>query len=185
MPPMAPDARPPLALVSADLPKHKTVRKRTAGVCQPVPNFGPLPPVDQRGDYGLSPIAAAKDYLFTFEHRKISGMAKIAIIRYPVHGQLTDEGIALGVRSVGGPSDEHMYNYLPAPGYLGKDHATMIVDIGGYSVRVEYFFQAVERQLGNTGIEDLCRHGYSWKIAGAGVPSSRILKRNVSASDLS
>jgi hypothetical protein len=117
------------------------------------------------GDYMISPVAAAQQYFFTYEHRNVAGTAEVTIMNGPVHGKLVDEGIDEGILSVAGTSNEHTFSHRSAPGYIAKDQATILVDIGGYEVKVRYFLQAVNRGLGNEWINDLCRKSSIWKIA--------------------
>ena len=62
------------------------------------------------------------------------------------------------------PADPGLYVYLPEKGYIGKDKAVMLVEIGGVKVKVIYFFQAVDGPTGD--VPGLCgKKGYSWKIS--------------------
>jgi hypothetical protein len=63
-------------------------------------------------------------------------------------------------------SDSPDYAYLPEAGYVGKDQATMLVEVNGIKVKVEYFFQAIPGVTGNDGGAEYCApKGMFWKIS--------------------
>ena len=137
---------------------------RAIGVCSPVPNEGGM----------LSPIGATHDYFYLYEHqKKVTGPANITVIQQPKHGILrlvteADRGTLFSSSSGPLKQDAGLYAYLPESGYLGKDSATVLVDIGGIQVKVKYFFQSLEpgANLGNYGLEELCsKTGIMWKIS--------------------
>jgi hypothetical protein len=138
---------------------------RTIGVCHPAPsNAYSLENVTE-------PIGEADYYLQQYEQQTVTGSATITILQQPKHGILrlvteADRGTLFSDTS--GPIDpaDPGYAYLPEEGYLGKDKAIVLVEIGGVKVKVVYFFQAIEGGLGNTGLERLCsKTGYHWKIS--------------------
>jgi hypothetical protein len=125
---------------------------RTVGVCHIVPN-GPYHDRDSAENL-IEPAVAAFEYFRLYEHRTVSFQAKVTILQNPKHGILKDVG-------------EGVYSYQPNFGYLGKDQATVSVEIGGFKVKVAYFFQAIDGvAIGNTTYKDLCgKKGYRWKIS--------------------
>jgi hypothetical protein len=139
---------------------------RTLGVCEPVPN--------ERFSLEnvIGPIDSAKAYFRLYEPQQMpDGSATITILQQPKHGILrlvTQADVGTILPSGGDPVDPTagLYFYLPEEGYLGKDKAIVMVEIGGVKVKVVYFFQAIEGGLGNTGLERLCsKTGYHWKIS--------------------
>jgi hypothetical protein len=48
-----------------------------------------------------------------------------------MHGSLTDEG-------------DGDFAYLPEKGYIGSDRATLLVEVGGKKIRMEYFFRVMQ-----------------------------------------
>jgi len=139
---------------------------RTIGVCFPAPND------NYSLENVLSPINSAGFYLRSYELQKVADTdpATITILQQPAHGTLRlvteTDGNSFGEGRFDPASK--LYVYLPKEGYLGKDSATALVEIGGIKVKVVYFFQAIEGPLGNTGIEDHCgKTGYRWKISSA------------------
>jgi hypothetical protein len=141
---------------------------RTLGVCQPIPNMPDSPP---SLDNVAEPIGEAKTYFRMYEHQQVTGSATTTILLQPKHGilrLLTEADRGTIFDSSAGPVDPTNpgYVYLPEKGYLGKDSATVLVEIGGIKVKVVFFFQAVGRPLGNTGGEELCATtGLRWKIS--------------------
>jgi hypothetical protein len=139
---------------------------RTLGVCSPVPN----------AMYSLEnvvePIGEAQAYFRMYEHQTVTGHATITILQQPKNGILrlvtqADVGTILQGDTGTIRPDAGLYFYLPENGYLGKDKAIILVDFGnGLKVKVIFFFQAIEGQLGNTGLENYCsKTGTDWKIS--------------------
>jgi hypothetical protein len=134
---------------------------RTLGVCFPAPN----------SIYSLEnviePIGDARAYLDIYEHQTANGSATTTVLQQPKHGILHLVTEADGNKFGEGVFDPTNlgYAYLPENGYVGKDRATILVDFGGIKVKVEYFFQAINGVLGNTGTTDRCRKGPYWKIS--------------------
>ena len=116
-----------------------TTTVRTLGVCFPAPNN------NYSAANSIDPIIEAGLYLQQYENRKfdpsnISGT--VTILQQPTHGILrlvtqADVGTILI------DNGEHIdpafpnYFYLPEQGYLGKDSATLLVDIGGIKVNIK------------------------------------------------
>ncbi len=61
------------------------------------------------------------------------------------------------------------YAYYPEKGYLGNDHATLLVEMGGKKVRMEYFFRVLTSVHEGEGVdpyEDNCPEKVPvWKIS--------------------
>jgi hypothetical protein len=139
---------------------------RTLGICSAAPNN------NYSADNVDDPIADAKFYLRRYENRTVTGPATVTILQQPTHGILrmvtqADVGTILaGDTGTIDPADPG-YFYLPETGYLGKDKAIMLVDFGGgLKVKVVFLFQAINGQLGNTGLQDACaKTGVMWKIS--------------------
>jgi hypothetical protein len=76
-------------------------------------------------------LLATENYFRIHENRTVKASGKIRVLQSPRHGTL--EG------------DEHgNYLYLPAPGYLGKDRATLLAEMGGVKIKMVYFFQVLD-----------------------------------------
>jgi len=138
---------------------------RTLGVCFPAWS-------DQyTGENTLSPTKSAEFYWRKYEQLKIAGSATITVLQQPAHGVFrlvteADRGTLFDSSSAPVDSSLGHYAYLPEKGYLGKDSATLLVDIGGRKVKIVYLLEAIEGPLGNTGWEDLCSEtGLQWKIS--------------------
>jgi len=138
---------------------------RTLGVCSASPS----------NKYSLEnvvePVGEAGYYLQQFERRTVTGSATVTVLQQPKHGILrpviqADVGTILA--NGGDPVDptDPGYVYLPEKGYLGRDNASVLVEIGGIKVKVIYFFQAVNGPLGNDGANRYClKTGLYWKIS--------------------
>ena len=144
---------------------------RTIGVCHPAPNG------DYNGENTIDPIGEAGFYLRSYEHQKVQNIGTATVLQQPKHGTLrllteADRGTLFDPdrRHANEPLDPAaaLQVYLPESGYLGKDSATFLVEIGGKQVKVKYYFQALGpgARLGNYGLEELCaKTGYHWKIS--------------------
>ena len=136
---------------------------RSVGICHPVSN-GTLS--TQSLENVIDPIGEAKGYFDLYEHQSVTGSAIITVLQQPKHGilRLVTEADNFGIGRFD-PTDPG-YVYLPEKGYLGKDSATVLVEIGSIKVTVVYFFQAVNHPLGSYWVKELCgEKGYSWKIS--------------------
>ena len=106
-----------------------------------------------------------------YENKTVTGSATITVLQQPKHGTLrliTEDDRGTLFSSSSGPlkPTASLYAYLPEKGYLGKDSATVLVEIGGIKVKVVYFFQAIDGSSGNDGYEVLCgKRGSHWKIS--------------------
>lgn len=141
-------------------------KERVLGVCHPVPNS--IPTEGARGEYVVDPIYNAEGYLIKYERQNVTGETDVTVVKEPQYGtlQLITAANANSFGSGYFVAGSKSYAYFPNPGYIRKDRATFLVDIGGKKVYVVYFFQSVDRPLGNTGNVDLCTTtGLKWKIS--------------------
>src|SRR6266568_2525968 len=138
-----PDLQPQYAqvmIVQAGATKQGAAKTdRTLGVCQVIEN----PPMIPGGSAvnSINPIGWVKIYFSADEKRNVEGPGRVSVLRNPAHGTLAAD-------------DQGHYLYLPASGHLGKDSATLLVEMGGLKVRVVYSFQVVK--MINQDTEKLC-----------------------------
>ena len=164
--PNVPPQNVPVMIAQANQAQASDVKTiRTIGVCHPASsNVYSLENV-------IGPIYQARDYFRLYEQKTVTGAATITVLQQPKHGILrlvTEDDRGALFSSSSGPlkPDAGLYAYLPEKGYLGKDKAVLLVEIGGVKVKVVYFFQAIGGSKGNDGIEVLCgKNGYHWKIS--------------------
>ncbi|MEQ1525190.1 MAG: hypothetical protein ABL911_00380 [Gallionella sp.] len=143
----------------AQLGDMKTTR--AIGVCFPAPNN------NYSGANTFSPINSAGFYLRSYEHKNVAHAtpATVTILQQPAHGILRLVTEADGNTFGEGRFDpaDPGYVYLPEDGYLGKDKAVALVEIGGVKVKVVYYFQAISEAIPD--YDTLCKKGYRWKIS--------------------
>jgi hypothetical protein len=129
----------------------------------------------------IDPRLEAIEYLKHYEKMEVksSAPATVNIIQQPMHAELRLV-IQSDMRSISDHPDDPvnpadtLHIYLPEKGFVGKDKAIALVDIGGIKVKVIYFFQAVP--MGNSVDEACGKRGYRWKISSSFIPgSSRVL----------
>jgi hypothetical protein len=144
----------PVMIAQANQPQQiSSNSERSVGVCHVVPNVGPLPPPGEDLEYNIGPVDEAKAYFRLYEHLKVVGTANTSILQNPKHGVLRDDGSG-------------SYSYLPNPEYLGKDSATMLVEIDGFKVKVVYSFRAINGHPDGDYEKELCPNKvYRWKIS--------------------
>ncbi|MFA6445496.1 MAG: matrixin family metalloprotease [Sterolibacterium sp.] len=138
--------------------------ERTVGVCQALSN----PAFDgavATAENSLTPAGDVINYFYSFENRKVTGPSTVTVLAYPKHGNLEDLGTVVydesgrAIRDTG----ERSYSYIPETGYLGQDSATLLVEIGGYKVKIVYVFK-VAMEVDYKKAELLCAKSY-WKIS--------------------
>jgi hypothetical protein len=100
---------------------------RVIGVC----HLSESPFVPKSAVNTMAPSMETKDYYRKKEHYKIEGQANISVLKMPEHGEMK------------GPVNE-AFVYYPDKGYIGNDHASLSVEVGGKMVRVEYFFRVMQ-----------------------------------------
>ena len=127
---------------------------RTIGVCHLSAN--PYDPTSAQNS--MSPPLAVKLYYYNFEKNNIQGSVSVSVLQMPAHGTLLDGG-------------KGNYAYLPEKGYLGNDRATLLVEVGGKKVRMEYFFRVMTSVQEGEGVDpyaDNCQEKVRvWKISTA------------------
>ena len=136
---------------------------RTVGVCNPIGKW-PDTPLTQDND--LDPIRMVGEYFEQYgTPPKVTGVSpwKVSVSQGPRHGRLEVHG-----PQHGGPEPGPLptYVYHPTPNYFGPDRATLLVEIGGYKVKVMYFL-TVLRTVSVLPSEDRknCPKGALWKIS--------------------
>lgn len=119
------------AYVVAQAPVYApTVSKpdRVIGVCHLAMN-PPVPP--KTAVNSISPLFSAKDYVTKWEKTKVEDEGRTSVLKQPDHGILVDGG--------GGN-----YYLEPERGYLGKDQATILVEVAGMKIHMQYFFKFLQ-----------------------------------------
>jgi hypothetical protein len=142
-----------------------TVAERKIGVCQPIGN---MPGVAPNLTNVIGPKLSAQIYFDSYEHQKAEGITTVTVLQNPKHGVLrlvTEED--RNILFTGGPLDptDPLYVYLPEQGYLGNDGVTMLVNIGGKTVKEVYYFKVVDHPVNNDGDLEICKKGPFWKIS--------------------
>ena len=130
---------------------------RTIAICHLMEN-PPTPPGTAVNS--LSPIVALKTYFRVQERLVLEGASKATVLQNPAHGTLIDEGTLIrdGFNGPLRETGERSYSYQPAPGYLGQDSATLLVEMGGYKIKVIYSFHVLRGPIGDDTLdyERLC-----------------------------
>jgi len=127
---------------------------RTLGICQLIENRR-LPSGEPRisAINSMSPILALRNYFKFQEKRNIEGPSTATALENPKHGELKDQGTSVLRHGTLVDTGERRYSYIPAPGYFGKDRAVLLVEMGGFKIRVVYSFHVVEGFVeGNEGL---------------------------------
>jgi hypothetical protein len=130
----------------------------TIGVCHLFNSTGvdsgsdPLSPI-----YVISPAETVRDYLGVIEKKFFSyeNEIKVTLIQGPEHG-------ILKAKASGD------YRYTPEADYIGIDHVTLLVEIGGLKVKAVYNFKVIDGgAIGGTEGQDKknCPKGMYWKIS--------------------
>ena len=138
-------------------------RERTIGICKPIENN-----VESKINATL-PAIAVTNYFAKVERIKLDAGAsrtgKLTLLQAPKHGKLD---LDLGQDPTYGP----YFSYEPNDrSYEGPDRATLLVEVGGYKVKVEYFFPVMSDVPGSTDegeatdIKSICPRGAMWKIS--------------------
>lgn len=165
MPNVPPQDTPVMIAQATQAQQGSSKVNRTVGVCRALSN--PASTTTATTQYTLTPAGDVANYFYGLENRTLTGPSTVTVLEQPQHGKLEDLGTVAfnelrhSVRDTGARS----YNYIPASGYHGKDHATVQVNIGDYTVKTEYVFQVATD--GNKNKEALCPKTY-WKVSSAG-----------------
>lgn len=126
--PNIPAQEPPLIVADASASQGAArAYDRVIGVCHLSAN----PFVPKSAVNVLNPAMAIKNYYRVEEKFKITGQFNISVLQMPLHGILENEG-------------EGYYAYYPEKGYLGNDQASLLVEVGGKKIKMEYFFRVMQ-----------------------------------------
>jgi hypothetical protein len=132
-------------IAQASQAKHVPKADRTVGVCQALSNpaMPSIPGATLSAYNSLTPAGQAKQYFRNVEKRTVEGPSIITVLERPKHGELRDEGTVVMDADTRVLTDtgERNYSYIPEPGYLGEDRTTLLVEIGGFKVKMNYFFK--------------------------------------------
>jgi hypothetical protein len=151
--PDVPEQYAPVVIAQASQAQTSGKTDRTIGVCQLIEN---RPESIRSAINGLSPLQSASIFFSSVENREVGIEGKASVLQGPAHGTLEELG---GV-------DRGGYLYIPMSNFLGQDSATMLVEIGGFKVKVMYFFNVLEG-VADDMYEDgqFCPNGDVWKIS--------------------
>lgn len=122
---------------------------RVVGVCHLAMN-PPVPP--KTAVNSISPLFSAKDYLTKWEKVKVEDEGRTSVLKQPDHGILVDGG--------GGN-----YYFEPEAGYLGKDQATILVEVAGMKIHMKYFFQVLTSLPDDYDRKRYCPERSKWRIS--------------------
>lgn len=160
----------PVIIASASQAKRGAARTPgTVRVCRALSN--PAPDNSVTAQNTVTPASDVAAYFYGFEKRTLSGPTSVTVLEQPAHGKLQDLGtvafnqIMHSVRDTGLES----YNYIPDNGYVGTDHATVLVSIGDLKVKTEYVFQVAANMNSDSG-KKLCPRPLS-RVSAISVPS--------------
>jgi hypothetical protein len=158
----------PVMIAQANQAQSSTaLTVRTVGICFGIFNGVGTSP---SGANVVDPKVAAQSYLLNYEKNNVANtvQATVTILQQPAHGILrliTQADIGTILPDSGGTVDPANpgYIYLPEKGYIGKDKAIILVEIGGVQVKVIYYFHDINEQTSPCGGSDGI---YStWKIS--------------------
>ncbi len=158
LPPDVPTQYAPVVIAQASQVQKGDVKvDRTIGVCQPVEN---QPDAHQYAYNSVSPIETV--WIYFTKHEQIAvamHTGKASLLQRPEYGVLK------------GGDGGHFAYASTKPGYIGPDRATVLVEMGGYKVKVMYFFNVLQGVPGGNegsdpqGINKYCPQGRLWKIS--------------------
>ena len=146
----------PVVIAQASQAKDPAKIDRTIGLCRLIQNTNPTGTevIPDNWGGGVDQAILVQTYFYSVENRKIDREgAIISVLEHPKHGilQATSSG---------------EYEYIPEPGYLGRDQITFLVEMGGYKVKSVNFIKVdggfAEESYQN---KKYCPKGYFWKIS--------------------
>jgi hypothetical protein len=120
----------------------------------------------------IQPLIPAYQYLTEVEHRTVTASARearVTILQQPKHGRLVDLSNAENLAT---------YAYEAESAFTGSDTAVLLVERGGYRVKVVYSFNVMQVVPGGNEAWDpyedprYCPNGSMWKIALEGAASA-------------
>lgn len=145
----------PVVVARLNQAAANTQKERIMGICHISPN-GKLHELSAENVFG--PVDNAIEYFKRYESIKVSAPAKITVLENIKHGSLID-------------GEDGNYIYKPAEGYIGRDKATLLVEISGHKAKIVYFFQVVDGvAIGNDTYKNLCGVNEHWKISAITYP---------------
>lgn len=173
VPPDVPPQYAPIVVAQASQAKPRTTSvDRSMGVCQLIENIAGSEPTAKNT---ISPSSSVWIYFQRLEHQGISEAdfktAKVTLLQGPEHGELEDLGTSVLRHGVMVDTGIRSYAYRAKPDYYGPDHATLLVEIGGYKVKVLYFFKVLPGVGGGSDSggpyndKSLCPNGEYWRIS--------------------
>ena len=154
MPDVPPQYWPVVVVQASQVPDGDAKTARTIGVCHLIDSS---PDAVTSAVNVFDPLGSVEYYLKQVEHRNVGIEGKVTLLQGPKHGTL-DMGATSG-------------GYVPNPGYLGRDSASFLVEIGGYKVKVVYSFKILDYvPQGSEGYDPYedkkyCPKGEHWKIS--------------------
>jgi hypothetical protein len=127
---------------------------RTLGVCQVVQNpaHTHIPGEDFNAQNSTAPFGVVKNYIYDFEERIVEADGKMTILQNPKNGILR------------GYPAERNYLYIPNQGFVGKDSATILVEMDGRKFKLIYDIHVLETPVTYLDEEELCPQ-LTWKIS--------------------
>jgi hypothetical protein len=124
----------------------------TIGICHLSGN-----PADPDDAVNMFSVPTAVQNYFSGQHWKLPTNVTAKVLRAPAHGTLTSDQAGL-------------FTYHPQPGYLGPDRISILADIGGKTLRMEYFVRVMTNVPEDDKEPDVYARGYCpvpvrvWKI---------------------
>src|SRR2546422_8096269 len=143
---------------------------RTSGICHLIEND---PESRLSAKNSLSPVVTVWGYFQRQEHQRLDHKnAKVSLLQAPEHGTLEDLGTFVKRRGALVDTGMRNYSYVPASSdYFGPDRAMVLVEIGGYKVKVQYFFKVMQSVPGGSDQgspqddKENCPKGEMWRIS--------------------
>jgi hypothetical protein len=166
--PLAPDTPPqatPAVMLAKTSPEQQSAMRpeHIIGICELVDNreFRGEDGAIYPNSYVITPVWNAYSYIQEYEHRKdVSdediNAAKITVLQQPKHGTLIYEAES---------TTSGDYRYSPNMGYVGKDSASVLVEIKGVNIKVVYFFHVLNSSIIHRWDEECGKKGGQWKIS--------------------
>lgn len=156
-----PDQPHPVVVMASKLgTAQATTKERIMGVCAPVPYLakGEEPGIGAGGDL---PNYWARDYFKLYEKRKVllPAAKDVEVLSAPTHGRVE--------HNVHPNNGIEQWQYIPNPGYVGKDRIVYRVNVEGIPVKLVYYVHVTKVNLDSeeSAIGDFCKQGTVWKIS--------------------
>ncbi|MBV8660355.1 MAG: hypothetical protein JO142_21250 [Burkholderiales bacterium] len=137
-------------VAQAEQPRNSISGNMAVGLCGTIDSS----PGGRVEPNSISPYDFAHEYLYRYVHRDIRKPAEVTVLELPSHGELKNFGSRYG------------YAYIPVLNYIGVDRFSVMVEMGGYRVKVVYFYHVDDHVLTDGQSDRLCsKHGHIWKIS--------------------